>query len=179
MEAERTYTEAELQERLKQARDMARAMAWRDIFVLFRDANRQHFANLMAHGYFVVAVELQHPDGRHNRTPDHPLYDGCTTHPEFGKGACGVKADRVACPDHRALGPLPTCKACREQAQPNSACRFNGYSTQTCALGTLGCVIDHARTRGVPVGGINNHSEIPKGIKNADGVDSHGEVPRG
>mgnify|MGYP000122546604 FL=1 len=66
--ADTYYTERQMQDRLAHARDAARATAWRDIFALFRDRDRQHVANLMAHGYQVVAVELRHPDGRQSRT---------------------------------------------------------------------------------------------------------------
>jgi hypothetical protein len=70
--AEPIYTEEQYQDRLKIARDLARAMAWRDIFEVFSDHHRRHFANLMAHGYKVVGIELQHPDGRRNSTALEP-----------------------------------------------------------------------------------------------------------
>lgn len=62
--ADLKYSEDALQERLKLARETERYKVWCDVFSVFTTPVRQHFAHLMAHGYRVVAVELQHPDGR-------------------------------------------------------------------------------------------------------------------
>jgi hypothetical protein len=62
--ADLKYSEDALQERLKLARETERYKVWCDVFSMFTTPVRQHFANLMAHGYRVVAVEMQHQDGR-------------------------------------------------------------------------------------------------------------------
>jgi len=63
MEADRTYTEAELQQRLKNTRDLAREVgaerAWRDVFRRFTPAQRRHIANLLAHDWTITAIEMQ------------------------------------------------------------------------------------------------------------------------
>lgn len=56
---ERTYTEAELQQRLETARTFARQQAWRDMLRRFSPEQRQRLANDMAHSFTITAIEVE------------------------------------------------------------------------------------------------------------------------
>jgi hypothetical protein len=56
---ERTYTEAELQQRLALARSLARQNAWRDMLRRFTPGQRQRLANHMAHSFTITAIEVE------------------------------------------------------------------------------------------------------------------------
>jgi hypothetical protein len=70
MADERTYTEAELQQRLQFARDVGAERAWRDVLRRFTPAQRRHIANLLAHDWTLTAIEMQDRYGSSPRRTD-------------------------------------------------------------------------------------------------------------